>query len=74
MRNRSHRHFDVLQLNRSELLESGIKRVMDLPFHIYGNANSTNPGHRLDPRSDVYSIAVDIALAVHDVADVNADS
>jgi len=37
------------------------------------NANSTNPGHRLDARSNVYSIAVDIALAVHDVADVNAD-
>jgi hypothetical protein len=46
---------------------------MDLPFHIDGNANSANPGHRLDARSNVDSIAVDIALAVHDIADVNTD-
>ncbi len=46
---------------------------MDLPFHIHGNANSTNPGHRLDARSNVDSITVDIALAMHDIADVNTD-
>jgi hypothetical protein len=44
-----------------------------LPFHIHGDANAARASELLDTRSDIHAVAVDITIAVHDVADVNSD-
>jgi hypothetical protein len=47
--------------------------VANLPFHIHRHTNPTRAGQRFNPRSNVYSVAINIAAAMHNVANMNAD-
>jgi hypothetical protein len=41
-----------------------------LPFHIHRNANPARAGECFDARSDIHPVAVNVAVAMHDIADV----
>src|SRR5204863_6574688 len=42
-------------------------------FDVHRNANPARAGQRFDPRSDVDAVAVNVAVTMHDIADVDAD-
>jgi hypothetical protein len=68
-----HGQADVLQLSGAEFLKPRLERIADLPFHIHRDANAARARQRLDAGSDVHSVAVNVAFAMHDITDVNPD-
>ena len=50
-----------------------LERIANLPLHIHGNADAACAGQLFDARSDVDAVAINIAVAMNHVADVNAD-
>ncbi len=68
-----HRQLDVFQIRRTEFFKSRLERIANLPLHVRGNADPACAGQLFNARSDVHAIAINIAIAVNHVADVNAD-
>src|SRR6202011_1247317 len=58
---------------RAKFFKSGFERVADLPLHVHGNANAARAGQLFDARSDVHAVAVDVAVAMDHVTDVDPD-
>src|SRR5439155_20043159 len=52
---------------------SCFERVANLPLDIHRDTNPARAGQRFNSRGDVYSVAIDITVAMDNVADVNAD-
>ena len=67
-----HRQLDVFQIRRTKLFKPGLERIANLPLHVRGNADPACTRQLFDARSDVDAVAVNIAIAVNHVADVNA--
>src|SRR5699024_775699 len=61
------------QLRRPEFFKPGLKCVPDLPLHIRRDTNAARASQRCDSRGDIYSIAIDVTVTMHHVANVNAD-
>jgi len=56
-----------------KLFKSRLERVTDLPLYVHRNANAARAGQLFDAGSDVHPVAVDVAVAMNHIADVNAD-
>ena len=50
-----------------------LERVANLPLHVHRNADAARAGQLFDARSDVHAVAINVAVAMNHVADVNAD-
>ena len=68
-----HRQLDVFQVRRTKFFKPRLERVADLPFHIHRDANPARAGQLFDARGDVYAVAVNVAVAMHHIANVDAD-
>src|SRR5262249_60882574 len=68
-----HRDGNVLQLCRRQFFEARFKGAADLAFHIRRNTYASWTSQRLDARSDVYSVAINVMVAMNNITDVNAD-
>ena len=68
-----HRNGNVFQFRWREFFKARLDRIANLAFHIHRNANPACARQWFDARSDVDSVAVNIAAAMHHVANMNAD-
>src|SRR5207247_9430161 len=64
---------NVLQAGRSQLHAQDTTAAAVRPLHIFRDTMSARQGERLAARGDVHSIAVDVAIATNDVAEMNSD-
>src|SRR5262249_25421894 len=68
-----HRDGNVFQLSRRQFFEARFERVANLAFDIHRKTKATRPRQRLDARSDVDSVAVNVAISMDDITNVKTD-
>src|SRR5260221_167499 len=69
-----HRQFDVLQAGLSQAGEADIDFVAHLVEDDLTDAHAARYGQWLDARGEIDAVAVNVAPAGHDVADMDADA
>ena len=65
---------DIFRRHLAEVLEAERELVAHRVAHGAGDVNAARLRHRLQPRRDVHTVAVDVVGVADDVADIDADA
>ena len=70
----SHRLGDIFQVLRSHVFKGAVELPANLALRVIGNADAAGWSYSFQSGRDIHTVAEDVIVVEHDVADVNADA